>query len=104
MSAKRKDTGQRSVADIYRAVAMSYDEKKEEAPRVRAKGAGDLADRIVELAEQHDIPLYEDPDLTELLFQLDLDQQIPVSLYEAVAEVFAFLYRLNREAKESNKN
>ncbi len=104
MAEEKKDFGRRSAVDIYKAIAMSYDETEEEAPRVRAKGAGELAERIVTSAEKHNIPLYEDPDLAALLFQLDLDRQIPVSLYEAVAEVFAFLYRLNREEKELNKD
>ncbi len=81
---------------LEKAVAMQYEEQ-EEAPRVTAKGRGELAEKIVQLAEQHEIPLYEDPDLVSLLYKLDLEEQIPTSLYEVVAEVFAFLYRLNRQ-------
>lgn len=80
-----------------KAVALEYDEDDDEAPRVTAKGEGKLADKIIELAEREDVPLYEDEDLVELLYGLDLDEQIPPSLYEVVAEVFAFLYRLNEE-------
>jgi len=88
---------------LEKAVAMQYEES-EEAPRVTAKGEGKLAEKIIELARQHEIPLYEDPDLVNLLYQLDLEEQIPVSLYEVVAEVFSFLYRLNRQQSESEKN
>ncbi len=81
-----------------KAVSLDYEET-EQAPRVSAKGEGELARLIIELAEEHNVPLHRDPDLTEVLYKLDLDEQIPPSLYEAVAEVFAFLYRLNRREK-----
>lgn len=83
--------------DPDRAVALEYDEEEDQAPKVTAKGEGEIARKILELAEREDIPLYEDEDLVELLYQLDLDQEIPTGLYEVVAEVFAFLYRLNEE-------
>lgn len=82
-----------------KAVSLSYDENEDQAPVVTAKGEGRLAEKIVELAEQNDIPLYEDEDLVELLYALDLEEQIPPSLYEVVAEVFAFVYQLNEDRK-----
>jgi len=88
----------RETSDPRKAVALGYDEEKDdEAPRVKAKGEGKVAEKIIELAEREDVPLYEDEDLVELLYGLDLDEQIPPSLYEVVAEVFAFLYRLNED-------
>lgn len=87
----------RGTSDPKKAVALGYDEEDDEAPRVKAKGEGEVAKKIIELAEREDVPLYEDEDLVQLLYGLDLDEQIPPSLYEVVAEVFAFLYRLNDE-------
>jgi len=78
-----------------RAVAIRYDQEQDAAPVVVAKGRALLAERIIELAAEHGVTMYEDPDLVELLYTLDLDMQIPVELYQAVAEVLAFVYRLN---------
>ena len=72
------------------AVALKYDGRG--APKVTAKGAGELAERILEAAREHDIPLHEDPLLSEVLSQIDLGREIPPALYLAVAEVIAFAY------------
>lgn len=79
-----------------KAVALRYDPGHDAAPRVVAKGAGLLADRIVELARQHGVHVHEDPELAALLSRLQVDADIPEELYRAVAEVLAFVYRLNR--------
>ncbi|MDH4274225.1 MAG: EscU/YscU/HrcU family type III secretion system export apparatus switch protein [Gammaproteobacteria bacterium] len=65
------------------------------APRVVAKGEGLLAQKIIEIARQHNIPLYEDAELVKILSKLDVNDEIPVSLYVAVAEVLAFVYHLS---------
>jgi flagellar biosynthesis protein len=83
-----------------RAVALRYDNSKESAPRVLAKGQGDLAERIIALAEEHGIPLHEDQDLVRLLSVLEIDVQIPPTLYRALAEVLAHLYRTNARYAE----
>ena len=80
-----------------KAVALSYDQDAARAPRISAKGAGYLAERIIEIAKEHGIGIYEDPDLVEVFSKLDLNHEIPESLYRAVAEVLAFVYRLNQE-------
>ena len=77
------------------AAALRYDPTRENAPRLIARGRGDTARRIVEIAREHGIPLYEDPDLLRALESLELDQQIPVNLYEAVAGVLAFIYAVD---------
>ncbi len=87
-----------------KAVAMEYEEQEDDAPRVTARGSGEVAEKIIELARQNDVPLYEDKDLLELLYKLDLDEQIPVSLYEVMAEIFSFLYQLNEEEKGGNSS
>ena len=86
-----------------RAVALRYDEANEAAPRVLAKGQGDIAERIIALANQHGIPLHEDRDLVRLLGVLDLDIEVPPALYRAMAEVLAHVYRANAALAEQRK-
>jgi len=62
-----------------------------------AKGNGHLAEKIVEMAKANDVPLHSDQNLADLLDALGIDMEIPPELYRAVAEVLAFIYRLNRE-------
>ena len=78
-----------------KAVALKYDRKKNNAPRVIAKGRGEIAEKIIEVARAHNVPLYEDKNLIQILEALDLETEIPPELYRAVAEVLAFIYRLN---------
>ncbi len=78
-----------------KAVALKYDNKKNKAPRVIATGRGDIAEKIIEVAKAHNVPLYEDKNLAQLLEALELETEIPLELYRAVAEVLAFIYRLN---------
>lgn len=80
------------------AVALHYDQKN--APRIMAKGEGDIADAIIALAEEHGIPLHQDQELSALLSQLDLGDEIPRELYIAVAEVLAFAYMLTGKVPE----
>jgi len=78
-----------------KAVALKYDRKKDNAPRVIAKGRGEIAKKIIEVAQAHNLPLYEDKNLIQILEALDLETEIPPELYRAVAEMLAFIYRLN---------
>jgi flagellar biosynthesis protein len=78
-----------------KAVALKYDHQKNKAPKVIAKGRGDIAEKIIDVAKAHNVPLYEDKNLVQLLEALELETEIPPELYRAVAEVLAFIYRLN---------
>jgi flagellar biosynthesis protein len=82
-----------------RAVALQYDRAKDGAPRVVAKGRGPVAETIIARAREHGVPLQEDADLAAALSALDLETEIPPELYRAVAEVLAFIYRLNAKRK-----
>ena len=80
-----------------KAAAITYDAEKDHAPRLVAKGSGLIADKIFEIARQHDIPMVKDENLVQVLEALDLDTEIPPELYRAIAEVLAFIYRLNNK-------
>lgn len=81
-----------------RAVALRYESEKDDAPRVIAKGWGEIAEKIIEIAREHGVTIYEDSELAEVLSRLDLNQIIPPEMYYAIAEVLAFVYRLNGRA------
>lgn len=80
-----------------KAAALSYDSQLHQAPVLKAKGTGKTAEKIIEKAAEHGILIQEDPALVELLGQLEVNEAIPEDLYEAAAEVFAFVYRLDKQ-------
>lgn len=82
---------ERSNRDI--AVALTYD--GEHAPHVSAKGQGEVAEEIIRLAEVHQVPLKSDPELSALLSQIPVGDEVPELLYLAVAEVIAFAYLIS---------
>src|SRR5882757_6619474 len=81
------------------AVALQYDRNKQVAPKVLAKGSNGVADRILEVAAEKGIPLYHDAELIEVLAQLDIGTEIQPELYQAVAEVLIFIYKMNQKKK-----
>ena len=78
---------------LKNAIALSYDQ--DDAPTITARGVGELAEEIIALAQQHNIPLMENAYLLELLMSLDLGEEIPQELYLSVAEIIAFAYWLS---------
>jgi flagellar biosynthetic protein FlhB len=77
------------------AVALRYDRQKEMAPQVVAKGAGELCERIKQIAREHSVPVIEKPPLARLLYkQVELGREIPVEVYRVVAEILSYVYRL----------
>jgi flagellar biosynthesis protein len=80
---------------MKRAAALKYDQAKNMAPRVVAKGKGHMAEQIIQVARANNVPLHEDKNLANVLEALELESQIPAELYRAVAEVLVFIYRLN---------
>ncbi len=82
---------------IKKAVALRYNKEVDSAPKVVAKGRGSVAEKILQIAREYNIPLREDPILVDALSTLDLYQEIPPELYRAVAEVLAFVYRLTQK-------
>jgi flagellar biosynthesis protein len=84
--------------EIKKAIALNYDKLKDNAPKVVAKGKGEVATRIISLANENNIPIKKDADLVELLSKVNLDQEVPSELYKAVAEVFSFVYKITRKS------
>jgi flagellar biosynthesis protein len=80
-----------------RAVALKYQPESDSAPKVTAIGKGKVAEKIIEIAREHNIHIHNDPDLIEILSQLDLNEEIPPALYVIVAELLGFVYSLNAE-------
>lgn len=83
------------------AAALKYDAKKDAAPKVTARGRGLVAEKIIELARKHDVPIKSDPALVQILSELELEEQIPAELYKAVAEILAFVYAVNGKRGEN---
>lgn len=81
------------------AAALHYDPVGSEPPEVLASGRGATAEEIVRVAEEHGIPLYEDAGLVEALARLDCSMHIPRELYAVVAEVLAYVYRVDAAAE-----
>lgn len=77
------------------AIALAY-ETGDYAPKVVAKGRGLIAEQIIAKAKEHDVFVHESKDLVALLMQVDLDDHIPPELYLAIAEILAWLYRLEQ--------
>ena len=79
--------------ELKSAVALAY-AQTDAAPRVVAKGKGLIAEQIIARAQENGVYVHESPELVSLLMQIDLDQRIPPQLYVAVAELLAWIYRL----------
>ena len=82
------------------AIALSYG-AGDYAPKVVAKGRGAVAEQIIALAKEHHVFVHESKDLVNLLMQVDLDEHIPPELYLAIAEILAWIYRLEEEKAQS---
>lgn len=79
------------------AIALKYDKEKDGAPRVVAKGMRLKAEKIREIAREHNIPLMRNVNLANALYRVEVGQEVPEELYDAVAEVLNFVYELQRE-------
>lgn len=78
------------------AVALKYDAQKDQAPRVVAKGKGHTAEHILEAAQKNSVPVYQNKTLVNMLMALDIDREIPPELYKAIAEVMAYVYKMDK--------
>lgn len=79
-----------------KAVALKYERGKDPAPKVTAKGSGTVAEKILAIAKENNIPIRQDKTLLDALYKLDINEEIPEELYRVIAEILAFIYRMNR--------
>jgi flagellar biosynthesis protein len=84
-----------TAKQLKKAAAIKYDQAKRMAPRVVAKGKGHIAEQIMQVALENDVPMHADRNLANLLEAMELESEIPTELYQAVAEVLVFIYRIN---------
>jgi flagellar biosynthetic protein FlhB/flagellar biosynthesis protein len=89
--------------DAEIAIAVKYDKEKDQAPRVIAKGMRFKAEKIREIAKQFGVPIMKNLNLANALYRVDVGQEIPEDLYDAVAEVLNFIYLLQQEQAASSK-
>lgn len=87
--------------DNKKAVALFYD--GENAPEISAVGQNALAQQIIAIARAHEIPIYENPQLVELLAEQQLGERIPPELYQIIAEIIAFVYLLKGKRPPSSQ-
>ena len=85
---------------VQEAVALRYSKDKEDAPRVVAKGRGFVAQQLLAVARRHAVPVYQNQAVTNLLMAVEMDREIPPDLYQAVANVLAYVYRMDGRAAE----
>ncbi len=89
-----QDTG----PDLQKAIALFYDGNN--TPTISAKGVGELAEDIIDIAQQNDVPLCDNPALIDLLMTLELGDEIPETLYIAIAHIISFAWQLQGKAPE----
>ncbi|OQY19719.1 MAG: flagellar biosynthesis protein FlhB [Desulfobacteraceae bacterium 4572_35.1] len=82
-----------------KAVAVTYDQQRGDAPLIVASGKGLMAEQIIKVAREAGVEIAQDADLTEVLSKVPVGTEIPVELYQAVAEVLAFVYRVNKKQR-----
>lgn len=85
------------------AVALKYDKEKDTAPRVVAKGMRLKAEKIREIAREYKIPIMKNIPLANALYRIDVGQEVPEELYDAVAEVLNFVYALQQEQQAAGQ-
>ena len=88
---------------VKKAVAIGYDPERDQAPRVLATGQGHLAEQIIKLAKAYGVEIKEDKDLAEILSAMDIESNIPIEAYGAIAEILSYIYK-NRKDKRNESN
>ena len=99
------ESGKNKEGKPKQAIALAYDPGEDGAPRVIASGKGQVAERIIESAQENDIPIHEDSKLADTLSKLEIGEMIPPELYEVVAEILVFVDAMDKiRAKDSKFN
>jgi flagellar biosynthesis protein len=88
---------------IKSAISLQYQKEINSAPKITAKGEGWVAEKIIEIAQERNIPIRKDKDLLNLLSEIDVGSEVPESLYKVVAELLSWVYQLNKNYPDSHK-
>ena len=88
---------------VKSAISLQYQKEINSAPKITAKGEGWVAEKIIEIAQERNIPIRKDKDLLNLLSEIDLGREVPESLYKVVAELLSWVYQLNKNYHDSHK-
>lgn len=80
---------------IKKAAALKYDKNTDNAPKIIASGRGEFAEKILKMAKEQGITIYKDEALVKALINIEIGQEIPPKLYKAMAEILAFVYKLD---------
>ena len=99
----RTPNQENEVNNEKKAVALKYDAQTQKAPKVIAKGRGHVAEHILAAAQKNTIPVYQNKTLVNMLMALEIDREIPPELYKAVAEVMAYVYRMDASKGRENR-
>lgn len=91
-----RNNPQKNVSPQRKAVALKYEAERDLAPKVIAKGRGHVAEHILETAQKNSVPVYQDKTLVNMLMALEIDREIPPELYKAIAEVMAYVYKIDK--------
>lgn len=91
---QNKNNEEEKLSPAY-AVALGYDQNKDNAPKVLAKGQNQIAEKIIQIAIDEGIEIRQDADLVEMLKAVDIDREIPVEAFAAVAEIISYVYKAN---------
>ena len=89
-----------NVTAQRKAVALKYEAERDLAPKVIAKGRGHVAEHILETAQKNAVPVYQDKTLVNMLMALEIDREIPPELYKAIAEVMAYVYKMDKSHEQ----
>jgi flagellar biosynthesis protein len=91
-------------APALEVAALRYDGTEDHAPKMVAHGRGHAAQKILEIAQQHDVAVTKDPTLVSILGALDIGAEIPPDLYGVIAEVLAWAYKTDKQAGEQRRS
>lgn len=96
-----KNNAEERLSPDY-AVALGYDPSKHDAPTVLAKGQGEIAQKIIQIAIDEGIEIHQDADLIQILKAVDIDSEIPIEAFAAVAEIISYIYKANNTTLPDN--
>ncbi len=99
--APRSRQSRRFRSDVEKAVALFYEQDGVAPPRIVAKGTGRFAEQLIGIAFENGVKVRKDADLAEILSQLDVDSEIPVEVFAAVAEILSYVYQANGTMMET---